>query len=323
MRSTLPSQRRRGRATLPICLAIVFSGLTLLLAELWYLQHRHQDRATAQAEEETAKRIAAAEQQMAKGDWDEAVRLLELAADTDRPVPSTGEARSLLAQARRSQANVLLERARAALAAKDEALGRRLLSECLAHPDAPPEAAALQADLKRAVSADEAARRLHELSDAALDRFEQTAELPAGTLPAAPAVRGLFLETVKRQLPEEKKRRADQRLAQQGRLQSTTAYRDLVAFVQEVAGTKTAEKELGQRQEKALQELFRQLGVNDPREQDALRTSFLTQPGATALAARVEQKRAEVKRAFRRAGSAAPADVEAFDRLVDARLAGL
>ena len=66
---------RRGRATLPVCLAIVFAGLALLLAELWYLQHRRQDSARARAEELASARLAVAQEQMARGNWDEAVRL--------------------------------------------------------------------------------------------------------------------------------------------------------------------------------------------------------------------------------------------------------
>src|SRR5262245_9879377 len=124
----------RGRALLPACLAIVFAGLALLLVEYWFLSGRREDRGRLRAEQAAESRQETARAYMARGNWDEAVRLLEEAAAVEGGGPAAAGARALLPEARRGQADALFEAARSALAARDVARAQRLLRQYLAQP---------------------------------------------------------------------------------------------------------------------------------------------------------------------------------------------
>jgi hypothetical protein len=82
-------------------------------------------------------------------------------------------------------------------------------------------------------------------------------------------VRALLEETLLRHLPAERERRAAGVAGQQARLRASPASRELQAFKEEVRQKARQEEELAARQEKALQQVFAQLGVTDAAEQKA------------------------------------------------------
>ena len=305
----------RGRATLPVCVAIVVAGLALIVAEHWYLRWRREDNVAGRAEQEVAARVGAAQEQMARRNWDGAIRLLEEAVAIEGAGPASAGARAILPEARRGQAEALFDSARAALAAKDAARGQRLLNEYIAHPGAvgAPEARALKAELHLALSDREAIRRLGTLSDDALTRFELDGDLPQALGGVAPLLRPLFRDTCRRHLAREMERRQ----ARRARLRGASAFRNLLGFVARVELKQAEETALAQRQGKALEQLFVRLGVNDRAEQEKVRAALLERPGASKFAREVERKRAEAKRAFRASPERQAGDEDVFDRMVD------
>ena len=139
-----------GRAhTWIACSALVAVGLLVLVAECWGLHQRHQ----ALADAEVAARVEGARAHVQRQEWDEAARLLEEALAVEHAT-ATEEARELLLQARRGQADALLEGARAAAAGKDVPRALDLLAAYLAHPQAADKESAtrLQAAISGALA---------------------------------------------------------------------------------------------------------------------------------------------------------------------------
>jgi hypothetical protein len=316
-----PSRRAH---TLIACLVLSAVGLLLLAVEWWCLHRRHEAQAAAAANEEVAARVESARAHLERREWDDAARLLEEALAVEHAT-ATEEAQSALLQARRGQADGLLERARAA-AERDVTRALDLLAAYLAHPQAANKegAAHLQAEINRALSGPAALRCLAAMSDAALARLERGAA-PEGL--TDPAVRDLFADTLRRHLPQELARRAQLRAARADReaqLRLSPAFRELARFIRGEQRARQAQAELAGKQERALALLAGQLNVTDPAELEQLRAGG---PGGReereALERRVTRKRDEVRRAFRREPGHDPIDVEAFDRLVEQELRAL
>jgi hypothetical protein len=315
-----------GRArTVIACAVLIAIGLLVLAAELWCLHLRRQAHAAAAASEEAADRVEAARACLKRQEWDEAVRLLEEASAVERAA-ATEEAQLLLLQVRRGQADALLDGARAAAEAKDVQRALDLLAQYLAHPQAANQEAAtrLHDAINQALSGPEAKRHLAAMSDAELTRLAR-GEAPSSG--ADPAVRDLYIDTLRRHLPQEQARRAQLREAharREARLRQSPAFRELARFVRDELRQRQARAELARKQERALALLRAQLNVTDPAEVDRLRAAGpLGREAREALAGRVARKQAEVRNAFRREPGHDAADGEAFDRLVERELAPL
>jgi hypothetical protein len=309
----------RRALTVIACLALSAVGLLVLVAEFWCLHRRHQAQLAAAADAEVAARVEGARAHVQRQEWDEAVRLLEEALAVQRAT-ATEEARQLLLQARRGQAEALLEGARAAAGARDVPRALDRLAAYLAHPQAADKEGAtrLQAEISRALSGPEALRCLAGLSDEALAGLAR-GDAPEGLADAA--VRDLFADTLRRHLPQELARRAQLRAAaarREEQLRQSPAFRELARFVRAELRQRQAQEELARKQRRALALLPEQLNVTDPAELKRLRAG-----GDREAAARVARKRAEARRAFRREPGHDAADAEAFDRLVERELAAL
>lgn len=302
------------------CSALVAVGLLVLAAECWALHRRHQAQVAAAADAGVADRVEAAGAHLERREWDEAARLLEEALAVPHAT-ATEEARRLLLRARRGQAAILLEGARAAAGANDVPRALELLAAYLAHPEADDKDSAtrLQAALNAALSDTEAVRCLACLSDPALAGLAR-GDAPEG--PVDPAVRDLFADTLRRHLPQELARRSQLRAARARReeqLRRSPAFRELARFVRAELRERKGREELARKQARALALLPAQLKVTDPAELERLRAGGEREE----LQARVARKRAEARRAFRREPGHDHADAEVFDRLVDQELAAL
>ncbi|HEY7427674.1 MAG TPA: hypothetical protein VH682_25815 [Gemmataceae bacterium] len=335
-----PPPRPPRRTQLPPCLSwialltLILAG-GLLLAEYLWLRARHTAQTLAQANERVGDEIETARAHLAVQHWDEAVRHLEDALAVDRAT-NRAEVRPLLDEARRGQADALLEAAGLAVAHKDSAGALRLLHAYLAHPHAkdPERARLLSDDLARATSDDEAARLLARLSDDALNLFEKRGQLVEEDGIHLASARTIFKDTLRRNLTRELQRRevrreverltAERRAAERARriarLRDTPVFRELSAFIAQTLEQSRDRQELARRQEVDLGQLFQQLGVNDPAEQAQIRADLMGREERSGITASVERKRAEIKRAYRASPEFREADGELFDRQVDQEL---
>jgi hypothetical protein len=183
----------------------------------------------------------------------------------------------------------------------------------------------LRDDLAHAVSDDEASHLLARLSDEALGVFEKRGQLVEEDGLRTATAREIFKDTLRRNLARELRkrearreierleagRRAAEHAGRIARLRDTPPFRDLSAFV-----ARTLEQ-ARDRQEADLDQLFQQLGVNDPAEQAKIRADLR---GDNDRVAAVNRKRAEVKRAYRASSHFNAPDAELFDQLVDQEL---
>jgi hypothetical protein len=307
----------------PLCVALVLGGLGFLMAEHWYLQGRREDRSATLTEKARLDKVEVAREHMASGRWDEAVGMLEeVRADTEGGGQADALAGGLLLEARRGQAAALLAGARAAVAARQLTLARRLLGEYADHPQAadPEQGRVLRDELARAGSDEEAKRLLARLPEAQLERLAKTGALPDGLGGRDEDLRGLYKEALLRHLGAERRRRAAGAAALQARLRAAPEVRELTAFLAEVRRKAKQEEELAARQEKALRQVFAQLGVNGAAEQEAVRAGLGAGRGKAALRDEVARKRVGLKKAFRQPRDRDPAEADAFDRLVDREL---
>jgi hypothetical protein len=300
-------------------LALGAVALLVLAAQCRVLHRRHQARLAAAADAEVAAGVESARASIQRQEWDGAVRALEEALAVE-DATATEKAQELLLQARRGQADALLERARAAAGAKDVPRALDLLAAYLAHPQAADQESAtrLQAALNRALSDPEAVRYLGRLSD------EELARLARGGAPEGaddPVVRDLFAGTLRRHLPQELARRAQWRAAgarREERLRQSPAFREVARFVRAEQRDREAREDLNRKQRRALALLPEQLNVTDRVELERLRAG-----DDREAEGRVARKRTEARRAFRRELGHDAADAEAFDRLVEKELGAL
>jgi hypothetical protein len=334
----LPRASRRMRFSLRRRWIISFAlalAVGLVLTEYLWLRARRAAWMTAVANERVADHIATARARMAAQHWEESIRHLEDALAVERATNSE-EAHPLLEEARRGQADSLLEAAELAIAHKDSTSALHLLRAYLAHPQAtkPDRARLLLDDLERAISDDEAARLLAHLSDDALSLFTQRGQLTEEDGIHTVVAREIFKDTLRRILAKEvqkrEARREIERLAEQRRaaerirrialLRATPAFRDLSAFVAQTREQLRDREQAARRQDAELQQLFQQLNVNDPAEQAEIRADLLGKGERAGLSAAVKRKRAEIKRAYRASPQFNAADAELFDQLVDEEL---
>ena len=327
-----PSPRSPRRAW--IISATAALAVALIATEYLWLRARREAWKTAVANERVAEQIATARARMAAQHWDEAIRHLEDALAVDQAT-NRDEAHPLLEEARREQADSLLDAAGLALAHKDSDGALHLLRAYLAHPQATKldRARLLRDDLDRAVSDDEATRLLAHLSDDALNLFAKRGQLTEADGIHTTAAREIFKDTLRRNLTREVRkrearreierladqRRADERVQRIAQLRETPAFRDLSTFITQMREQSRDREETARRREAELKQLFDQLKVNDPAEQAEIRADLLGKDKRAAPAA-VERKRTEIKRAYRASPQFNAADGELFDRLVDEEL---
>jgi hypothetical protein len=311
-----------------VLLTLILAG-SLILAEYLWLRARHTAQTIAQANARVGDEVETARAHLAVQNWDEAIRHLEDALAVDRAT-NHAEVHPLLDEARRGQADALLEAAGLAVAHKDSAGALRLLHAYLAHPYAanPEHARRLRDDLARATSDDEAARLLARLSDEALNLFEKRGQLVEEDDLHTAAAREIFQDTLRRNLTRELQRRETQREVERltaerraverarriARLRDTPAFRELSTFIAQTL------EQSRDRQEADLGQLFQQLGVNDPAEQAEIRADLMGRDERASATASVERKRAEIKRDYRASPAFNAADGELFDQLVDQEL---
>jgi hypothetical protein len=331
------SSRRPLRTSRIAAIAILLLT-ALLAAEYAWLRARQEARAIVRDNERVTDRIELARAHLAAQHWEEAIRHLEDARAMERAT-NREEAASLLERAKRGQAESLLEAARVALAHKDSANALRLLHAYEVHPWAADldRAHLLRKDLERATSSEEAVRLLAHLSEDALALFSQHDRLAEDDGLHTDGAREIFKDTLRRHLRKEiqrrqarrelqrltAERRAADRARQIARLRATPAFRDLSTFIAQTLTLHHEQQQIARRQEADLAQLFQQLGVNDEREQAALRADLMESEGGTNLVESVDRQRAAIKRAYRSSPAFDTADRELFDRLVDEALDNL
>jgi hypothetical protein len=335
-----PATAARSRSwTLPICSALLLLGALAFVGEFWYLHRRQEARAAAWATQVAAAKMETARVHMARREWSAALRVLQEALDTEK-AGNHDEARALLLEARRGEADALLEAAGAAVAHKDVSGARRFLRDYLDHPQAADleRARQMQDDIAYATSDQEAEQVLAGLSDADLERFARQGILAPTSRSLSPDVGAIFRDTLGRYLPGELRKREDRRAAeraeaarraaelarQEERLRQTPTFREFARFVLATRTAYRQQKQLADRQQQAMAQLFVQLGVGDADEQQRIRTGLQdgAEPGRVLEEAVVRQ-RVAVKQAYRRSPEFAEADAAVFDRLVDQELDAL
>lgn len=307
-------------------------AVLFLAAEFVWLRSRQEAQQIAQANGQVEAKIAAARVHMREQHWNEAIRELEDALDVEAAT-NRDAVDLVLEEARRGQAETLLEAVGIALAHKrpDDAL--HLLRLYLAHPQASHlhGARRIRDDLERALSDEEAARLLARMSDEALTVFADKGELTVEDGLHTEAAHPLFQETLRRNVAKEIRKRAAQREvtrltaerrdAERARridhLRNSPAFHSLSSFLVQTLQQYRDRQRLAAQQEAELRGLFRQLGVNNAAEQEQLRADLLDRPTPAGIREQIERKRTEVKRAYRNESTFNRTDGELFDQLVD------
>lgn len=315
-------------------------GAALIAGELRYFRHRQEEQAATLADQAVADRVETARSHLKHEEWDKAITLLREALEVEK-ARNTDLVPPLVLTAQQGQARALLEAARAAILSKDLDRACALLGQHRDHPQAtdPTVAVRLLADLDRATDVAIARNLLGRWSDEALAQFASSGELSGEDYQGDPSLRAVFIDTLQRQLPDEERRRQEQREArarqqaeravelarQKARLRESAAYRDFLAFLRAARTRLDEEDRLAQRQERALARLFTDLAITSSDERDNLRASFTAdRRGARQkVLDSVAHKQAEIKETFRKSAAIAPTDAEVFDRLVDDAVATL
>ncbi|MGH7172366.1 MAG: hypothetical protein ACRELF_02200 [Gemmataceae bacterium] len=323
---------RRPGISWKIVVVTTALALLLIVAECAWLRHRRRLRHVASANEQVQAKIAAARVNVAEQHWDKAIRQLEDALDVEAAT-NRDEVRRVLDEARRGQAESMLEAAGLAVAHRQTDDALHLLRAYLASPRAEhhDRARLLRDDLERALSDDAAAHLLARLSDEALTVFVEKGQLTEDDGLHTAATRGMFQETLRRNVAKEvrqrearrevarltEERRAAEREGRIARLRATPAFQTLTAYLARTLEQSREQQQLAQRKEAELGELFQQLGVNDAAEQEKFRADFLGTDAPTNFREQVERKRVEIKHAYRNAPEFQAADRELFKQLVD------
>jgi hypothetical protein len=312
---------------------IVFALLAASLGvEISWLHQRREGRAVAWANQRILQEIAAARVDMAERHWNKAVDRLERALD-EAYASNRDALYPVMEEAKRGQAETLLQGAEIALAHQKEADAQKLLGDYLAHPQAShrERAEQLRDELKRALSDDEALRFLARLSDEALTVFVERGQLTQDDGLHTNAAHLLFSETLRKNTAKElqrrqaqrevarltEERRAAERERRRDRLKQTSAFRSLSAFLARMEDQVRAQRLQMEQREQELSRLFEILEVRDTAEQQRFRADLLDGESPVAIREQVERRRGECKRAFHNAPESTPADRELFDLLVD------
>jgi hypothetical protein len=311
--------------------SLAFAAL-LIFAECAWLREHQQAQRIARANQLVEDKIATARGYVREQHWNEAIRELENALDAEGAT-NGDSVHPLLEEARRGQAETLLDWAGIALDHRRVEDAQQLLGAYLAHPQAGrvDRARLLHDDLERALSDEEATRLLARLSDEALSVFAKKGQLAVEDGLHMEATHFVFQQTLRRNLAKEMRRReahrevarltAKRQAAEQARriarLRATPAFHSLSTFLSRTREQLRNQQQLASRQEAELRVLFEQLGVSDPAEQEKIRAELMDRPTPADLRQQIERKRSEVKHAYRNEPQFNPADGDLFDQLVD------
>jgi hypothetical protein len=311
--------------------SLVLAAL-LIFAEYTWLREHQQAKRIARANQLVEDKIATARGYLREQHWNEAIRELGCALEVEGAT-NGDTVHPLLEEARRGQAEALLDAAGIALSYGRLEDAQRLLRAYLAHPQAVrlDQARLLRDDLERALSDEEAARLLARLSDEALRIFADKGQLTVDDGLHTEAARFFFQETLRRNMAKETRRREAQREVARltaerqaaeharriARLRATPAFHSLSSFLSRTREQLRDQQQLASRQEAELRVLFQQFGVKDPAEQEQIRADLLDRRTPADLREQIERKRTEVKRAYRNEPQFNRADGKLFDQLVD------
>lgn len=333
-----PPRRSLLRSSIPVWAVAVGFGVLALIAVLiggvWWSMHAQAEaNAVVWANQLSAARMDTARAHMSQNRWDDAVRTLQEALAIDR-ITCREEIAAELARAESGQADALLLSAREATLHREPDRARRLLLAYRRHPRCSDGAAALalEEEIDHALSDAEARRWLRQLSEAALAQLSgPDAPIEKVDLKEAGA-RLLFLDTARKHLPAELRRRQGlhqaalqeeanrqaQRRRQEARLRNTAEFRRLAAFVADSRKQYRQQQQLAQQQERALQLLYRQLKITAADEQQRLRRELIVEGGLQrSLEDALAVRRGQAKQECRRSGAYSAADINVFDELVD------
>jgi hypothetical protein len=114
-------------------------------------------------------------------------------------------------------------------------------------------------------------------------------------------------------------------VARETRVRGSAPYRDLLAFTAASRQRLAEEREFAGRRDRAMEQLLRQIRIEDDAEGERLRDDLAAdrREAHEAFVEAVARKRAEAKQAFRRLADFGPADAALFDRLADQELDAL
>jgi hypothetical protein len=337
-----------SKRTIGLCVAAAVVGVVAVVGEFWYLQTRQQaqeaqnarqqsERTIAAANEQVASHMQAARTKLAAHNWDAALNALAEARSVEAATNKDG-VEPLILEAERGQAAALFDDALTALRRRDSDQSLRSLQAYLNHPRAgeADRAKALQAEILRAVGEGHAVAYLRRLSDARLTQIAAKGDDPAMSFEDAPIkderVRPLFLETLRRSLPAEQRRRAELREAeraegerkarkraeQEARVRGSNPYREIVALVDGLRRQYRDAQAAAERRNQALTRMFQELNIKDADEQAKYRQEFGVGPSKrdeyrqTLLA-----KRAGVKKAFQKLPDFDAEERELFEQMID------
>jgi hypothetical protein len=330
-RAATRHKHRRSTTWWLVLFSFLLGGI-LLLVECNWLRSRQHAKSVAWANEKVAEKITLARAHLAQQHWNDAIVQLNEASAVEETT-NREEALLLLEDAKRGQAEAVLQAARTALAHQDGNGALRWLQAYLAHPQAEhlDHARLLRVDLERALSDDEALQLLSRLSEGALTVFEKEGQLAANDGLHSSETQAIFLQTLRHNLPKELRKRQSQREAERltqqlraverlhriARLRQTHAFQELTTFISQTLAESRRMPESVLQQEEELAILFQELNVNDPAEQAEIRADLTGIDGRIGPRESAQRKGSDIKRAYRRSFDFDPAESQLFDQLVD------
>jgi hypothetical protein len=206
---------------------ITVAGLAVIFWLWSVLEAKRRAGVVRWANDTVARHTQAAEQHLAKREWDQALAHLDEALATPKAT-DLAAAQALLIRARQGQIEAVLESALAAIGQRNLDKARSLLEDYLAHPLAAQrqQARLWREALTRATSDEMAQALLRKLPEAALARFtEDGLEAEVNRLPQEP-LQPVYRTTLARNLVREKERREIEELETRARREAERRAKD-------------------------------------------------------------------------------------------------
>ncbi len=223
-----PAAPPRQPSRTPVIAALITVAGLAVIFWLWsVLEAKRRAGAVRWANETVARHTQAAEQHLARREWDPAIGHLEEALATPKAT-DLAAAQALLIRARQGQIEAVLESALAAIGRRELDEARALLQDYLAHPLAAqrPQARLWQDALTRATSDEMAQALLRKIPEAHLAGFaEDGLEAEVNRLPQEP-LRPVYRATLARNLTREKERREIEELEIRARREAERRAKD-------------------------------------------------------------------------------------------------
>jgi hypothetical protein len=304
------------------CLRIWAVGAVaaLVLAPgIWWLNLRHERARDADsANKQVVAKVADARACLARERWDEAAALLQSALAIENAT-HLEVAQALWNDLRGQQAAGVLRTAEAALARRDVAQTLSLLQSYLEDPYGAEheKARSLKAQLELATSDEEAAARLHQLTDEALIEFAGKGTLRDTQEFSTPDAYAIYLEKLRSGLETEFRRREEARADRARRIQATpvfSEFQELVTLSRRRLQARTGGGKIDQR---LLARFFAEVQINGAEEQQRIRNELGKRQPDFDEAERLARIRANFKERLRAYKEFDDGDRELFDRTVD------